>query len=112
MADGTAGQAVYRGFPSSTMILTTFTALTYPIVIQYKRGRWWSLLAPLAAFVLFVDIIANYLEWSIVFGWPQRSDHTITARTKSMLDDKLESRRKLAQLIQIYLDACEPDGKH
>lgn len=94
------------------MILTAITAFTYPVVIQYKRGGLWRVLAPLAVLVLLIDAIASYTEWSIVFGWPQAGDHTITQRIRTMHTDDAESRRNLAKLVQVYLDACEPDGKH
>lgn len=94
------------------MILTTITALAYPIGIQYKRGGVWLLLAPLALLVWAVDVLANYTEMAMVFGWPQSGDHTITARIRRLSGDPFESRRALAHMLQIYLDACEPDGKH
>lgn len=94
------------------MILTALTAIAYPLAIQYKRGGLWTILAPFAALVLIVDVLASYTEWSLVFGAPKKGDHTITQRVESMHVDELESRRNLAKLVQIYLDACEPDGKH
>ena len=96
------------------MILTAITGATYPVVIQFKRGGFWLVLAPLALAVWLIDVFANYIELPLVFGWPKRGDCTITARIKTMQSDpeELPSRRELARLIQVYLDACEPDGKH
>lgn len=96
------------------MILTAITGATYPVAIQFKRGGFWLILAPLALAVWLIDVLANYIELPLVFGWPKRSDYTITARIKTMQSDpeELPSRRELARLIQVYLDACEPDGKH
>ena len=94
------------------MILTAITAFTYPLVIQYKRGGLWYALFPFAAIVLLIDALASYTEWSIVFGWPAKGDHTITQRIRTMHSDAASSRRNLAELVQVYLDACEPDGKH
>lgn len=96
------------------MILTAITAATYPVVIQFKRGGLWLSLAPAALLVWLIDVVANYIELPLVFGWPARGDYTITARVKTMQrdPDELPSRRELARLVQIYLDACEPDGKH
>lgn len=94
------------------MILTAITAFTYPVVIQFKRGGLWYVLAPAAALVWLIDVLASYIEWSVVFGWPAKGDHTITARVRRMHADPLPSRQNLAQLVQVYLDACEPDGKH
>lgn len=94
------------------MILTALVAVSYPLAVQYKRGGLWTLLAPFTAVVLLVDFLASFTEWSLVFGAPKRGEYTITQRIESMHTDKLESRRNLAKLVQIYLDACEPDGKH
>lgn len=94
------------------MILTLFTALSYPIAIQYKRGGFWNILAPFTVLVLLLDILAAYLEWSLVFGKPRPGDHTITQRIKTMHSDEASSRREFARLVQVYLDVCEPDGKH
>lgn len=92
------------------MILTALVTLTYPLVIQYKRGGLWASLKPLAGLVLALDILASITEWRLVFG---PSPHwTITQRIRAMHADPIESRRMLANLVQVYLDACEPDGKH
>lgn len=94
------------------MILTAITAFTYPVVIQYKRGGLWYSLAPAGLLVWLIDVLASYIEWTVIFGLPKWGDHTITARIRSMHDDPIPSRQNLARLVQIYLDACEPDGKH
>ena len=94
------------------MILTTITALAYPLAIQYKRGGFWRVLAPFGLLVWLIDVLANYTEMALVFDWPEKGDHTITARVRRMHYSPLNSRRELAALLQIYLDACEPDGKH
>lgn len=94
------------------MILTAITALAYPIAIQYKRGGLWRILAPISLLVWLIDILANYTEMSIVFDWPEKGDHTITSRVRRMQSSPLQARKDLASILQIYLDACEPDGKH
>lgn len=94
-------------------MLTAITAFGYPIVIQYKRGGFWWVLAIPGVLVWLIDVIANYTEWAIVFGWPAKGDHTITNRLKTMLvSDPFESRRAFALGVLTVLDACEPDGKH
>lgn len=94
------------------MILTAFTAIAFPIAIQFKRKGFWYVLAPFAALLWVVDVVANYTELVIVFGPPRKGDHTISARVRHMRSSPLESRRALAELLQVYLDACEPDGVH
>ena len=44
------------------MILTAITAFTYPVVIQFKRGGLWNVLAPAA---LVVWLITAILEGKI-----------------------------------------------
>lgn len=93
-----------------------FTAITmfgYPLVIQYKRKGLWYVLSPFAVLIWLCDVIANYTEWTLVFGLPAKGDITITKRLKRMqVSDKFESRRSFAKGILTVLDACEPDGKH
>lgn len=95
------------------MVLTTATAFLYPRVIQYKRGGWrkWVLSIP-ACITLVLDIIANHTELAWIFGWPEKGDYTITRRIRRMLNDPIPARAALARGVQVYLDACEPDGKH
>lgn len=94
------------------MILTAATAILYPLAIQAKRKGPWVILLPLVALTMLLDVLANYTEWAIVFDLPKKGDTTITKRIRSMHADPLESRRAFAQLVQVYLDACEPDGEH
>jgi hypothetical protein len=98
------------------MILTVLSALGYPIVIQFKRGGWRKFVcAAPAAGVFLLDIIANYTELTWVWGLPLKNEYSISRRVKRMT--KGEHGETLAQVqtakaIQVFLDACEPDGKH
>jgi len=96
------------------VILTAATTVLYPLAIQFKRGGWWSILKPLALFTAVLDVAANYTEVAIVFGKPKPGKVTITRRLKAMVHDldELPSRRQFAGMVLIFLDACEPDGKH
>lgn len=93
------------------MIASLLLVLFYPVAIQYKRGGAWYLLLPLVVLVLLLDVVANYTEWAIVFGFPKNA-HTVSQRLKQMLNDEVISRRVFAYNVQAFLDACEPDGKH
>lgn len=95
------------------MILSAVCLFTYPYVIQYKRGGWHRAWAPVALAVWLLDVIANYTEWAIIFGWPRKGDYTISNRLDWMeQNDPFESRRELARMINVYLNACEHDGVH
>lgn len=94
-------------------MFTAITAFGYPVVIQFKRGGLWWLLALPGLLIALCDAIANYTEWALIFGWPSKGDHTITKRLKRMAaSDTYESRRRFAAAVLVALDACEPDGKH
>lgn len=94
------------------MILTTATAFLYPLAIQFKRGGLWLAVTPITLLVVLLDVLANYTELALIFGWPREGEYTITRRIRRMHFDEVEARRKLAELVQVYLDAAEPDGKH
>ena len=95
------------------MILTAFVALLYPVVVQYRRGGLYKTLAPVAAFFLLLDVLANYTEWAFVFGLPAKGDWTLTHRLRRMeREDPLPARRAFARGVNTFLHACEYDGRH
>lgn len=95
------------------MILSAVCLFTYPAVIQYRRGGWHKLWAIPALLVFLLDVLANYTEWVVIFGWPRKQDYTISKRLDWMeVNDPFPSRRELARMVNVFLDACEPDGKH
>lgn len=95
------------------MILTAITALAYPIIVQYRRGGWHRLWAPLAALFVLADVLANYTEWAYIFGWPTKGDWTLTHRLRRMeYSDPLPARRAFARGVNTFLHACEHDGRH
>jgi len=68
---------------------------------------------PLTLLALVLDVLANYTELAYVFGWPEKGDYTASKRFKRMMNsDPLPSRRELARIVYVFLDGCEPDGKH
>lgn len=94
------------------MILSALLLLIYPLVIQYKRGGLWRVLVPFTAVALLLDVLSNYTEWAFVWGKPPAGCYTISKRIKWEMDNGSDSRQEIAHLIQIYLDAFEPDGSH
>lgn len=100
------------------MILSPFILLLYAIGIQYKRESLWMwvrvICAVIAVFTLILDSIAHYTEWTLVFGPPRKGEHTISRRLDRMEADPDEApaRREFARLLNVVLNACEPDGHH
>lgn len=95
------------------MILTAITAALYPFAIQYKRKGLWRILTPLTFLTAILDVVANYTEVAFVFGKPVGKDYTITRRFRRMEEsDPLPSRREFAKIVNTFLHACEPDGRH
>jgi len=94
-------------------MLTLLTLLGYYAVIPYKRGGLWKILAIPAFFVAVLDIIANYTEWSWIFGYPPKGCTTISKRLDWMeVNDPLPSRREFAHIVNVLLNAGEDDGHH
>lgn len=96
------------------MIFTAATAVGYAVVIQFKRGGLYYALIPFTGLVLVLNVIANYVELSLIFGRPRKGEYTISRRVKRMANDpdEVPARRELARMVQVFLDAAEPDGKH
>lgn len=95
------------------MIITATTAVLYPIVIQFKRGGWWSILKPFALIVAILDVIANYTEVAFVFGKTPEGCHTISQRMDWMVENgSTQARKDFAKMVNVFLDACEDDGEH
>lgn len=94
-------------------MLTILTLIGYFLVIPYKRGGLWSVLKVPALLVAAIDVLANYTEWSWVFGWPPKGCHTISKRLDLMeYGDPLASRRAFAAMANTVLNAGEDDGLH
>jgi hypothetical protein len=85
--------------------------ILYPVVIQYERKGWWYLLAPLAIIAYVVDVIANYTELSLIYGWPRKGEFTLSNRLWR-LSNIPGWRGDLASWIMRYTDWFDPDGYH
>ena len=96
------------------MPLTLLLLVLYPAIIKYKRGHWYNLIGVPAACAYAVNIVANYTEWWWVFGRPGPGQYTVSKRLRFMQDNpnEPEARRRFAAAVQVFLDACEDDGKH
>lgn len=94
-------------------MLTVLTLFGYLLVIPYKRGGIWALLKVPAVFVGLLDILANYTEWSWLFGWPPKGCYTISERLDWMeLHAQHQSQRNFAHMANTILNAAEDDGIH
>lgn len=93
-------------------MISIFLAILYPIAIQYERGGWWRVLAPLLILALIVDIIANYTELALLtWDWPQRGEYTFSQRL-TRLRYYGDWRGNIARSVIPYLDYFDPDGHH
>ncbi len=55
--------------------------LLYPVGIQYERGGWWRLVAPIALVMLAIDVLANYTVLALItWDWPARGEWTFSTR--------------------------------
>jgi hypothetical protein len=92
--------------------MSLLLALLYPLAVQYERGGWWRVLAPVTLFALVIDIIGNYTELALLtWDFPKRGEYTFSTRLKRLQYD-LSWRGELAQSIVAYLNYFAPNGKH
>lgn len=92
--------------------MSLLLALLYPIAIQYERGGWWYLLAPVTLLALVIDVIANYTELALLtWDFPRRGEWTFSKRLRrlSLLPGW---RSTAARWCIAYTDFFDPDGYH
>jgi len=65
--------------------MTILLALLYPIAVQYERGGWWRLLAPVTFPTLVIDVIANYTELALItWDFPAKNEWTFSTRVQRL----------------------------
>jgi hypothetical protein len=85
--------------------------LLYPVAIQVERGGAWNLLLPVTLLALLIDVLANYTELALIFGWPRSGEWTFSQRLRR-LSWRADWRGDLARWCIDYTDRFDPDGRH
>lgn len=84
-------------------------AILYPIAVQYERGGWWRLLAPITLVTLLIDVWCNYTELALLlWDHPQHGEHTFSQRLRRLQYDQ-GWRGHVALAIIGYLNGVMPD---
>lgn len=92
--------------------MTLLLALLYPLAVQYERGGWWRVLAPITFIALVVDVIANYTELAIaMWDFPRRGEWTFSQRLVRLTGSH-GWRGKVAREIAHWLNRIAPSGRH
>lgn len=92
--------------------MSILLALLYPLAVQYERGGWWRVLAPVTVLALVIDVIANYTELALLtWDFPMRGEWTFSTRLKRLKYER-GWRGALAKPITGYLNYFAPNGKH
>ncbi len=86
----------------------------YFIGIQYERGGWWRSFALVAIIAWILDIILNYIEFTIFLQQlPHYKDYTISMRMRRLRDSEDDYwQNRFARYIAKVLDVIAPSGKH
>jgi hypothetical protein len=91
--------------------VTLLLALLYPIAVQYERGGWWRLVAPVTVLALLIDVIATHTELALICGWPRKGEWTFsTCLLRLRYRGDLVGR--LCRGVIVYLNFFAPNGKH
>jgi len=85
----------------------------YIVGIQYERGGWWRVVAPITVAAFVLDVALNYTELRLLM-WdkPREGEYTFSQRLERL---QLETglRGKVARFIERYmLGPFDPDGYH
>jgi len=90
--------------------MTLLLALLYPLAIQYERGGWWRIVAPVTAFALLIDVLANYTELSLaMLEWPKRGEWTFSTRLERLFREQ-GWRGDIARPVSRVLNWFSPTG--
>jgi hypothetical protein len=91
--------------------MTLLLALLYPLAVQYERGGWWRLVAPVTLFTLLIDVIATHSELALICGWPRKGEWTFST-CLLRLRYRGDLVGKLCRGVIDYLNFWAPDGRH
>jgi hypothetical protein len=84
----------------------------YPLAVQFERGGWWRLLAPVTLFALLIDVIANYTELALLtWDFPRKGELTFSTRLLRLRHDTGHMQYAYSNVID-YLNFFAPNGKH
>lgn len=79
-------------------------AILYPLAVQFERGGWWRLLAPVTFIAFLIDVWCNYTELALIFwDFPRRNEFTFSVRLRRLQHDE-GWRGKLARPVVAYLN--------
>ena len=92
--------------------MTILLALLFPIAIQYERGGWWNVVLPVTLLTIFVDVVANWTELSLLLlEWPKAHEYTFSDRLERLVFDG-GWRGELARPIAMTLNRIAPSHSH
>lgn len=85
--------------------------LVYCIGVQYERGGWWRLLAPVAIAALLASWFINHTLGRLLYGRPNGWRDTFSKHTARRRLD-LGWRGRFARLVAAVLNFPAHDEKH
>lgn len=92
-------------------MISLFVLIWYPLAVQYERGGWWRILALIAWPLMVLDVIANFTELVLLFGWPRPGEYTFSKRA-ARLRLLPGWRGDIAWNVARYLNYFSPTGDH
>ena len=66
-------------------MLTSGLFLLFPLAVQYERGGWFRIVAPITFIALLIDVLANYTELALLtWDFPRRGEYTFSNRLRRL----------------------------
>lgn len=92
--------------------MTLLLIMLYPIAVQYERGGWWRVVAPITVLALVIDVAANHTELSLaVWEWPRAGEWTFSTRLERLIREQ-GWRGDVARPVARILNFIAPSGRH
>lgn len=86
----------------------------YIIGVQYERGGWWLVVAPITLIALVFDVLLNFTELAVLTWDMPRGEHELTFsnRLKRLVHDGGWRGRFARFVARRMLNPFAPGGRH
>lgn len=92
--------------------MSLLLAILYPLAVQYERGGYWRLVAPVTVLALVIDVLGNHTELALLtWDWPRKGEWTFSQRLERLIRSS-GWRAGIAIPIANALNWIAPSGRH
>lgn len=87
--------------------------LLYAVGIQYIRGGWWRILAPVTFIAAVLDVVLNYTLFAVMtWDFPRKGELTFSQRLGRLVIYTNWQGKLGRWIAKTLLDWVDPRGQH